>query len=207
MNWRNKQEAVGVALLNNDVEQFMKTDLSSFQNNWYQQKIGASTIKQILWYYCNLIFFRSGWLPISSLKCFLLRLFGAKLGTGVVLKPHLNIKYPWKLEIGNHSWIGENVWIDNLEQVVIGNHCCVSQGAMLLTGNHNYKKSGFDLVIGAIQLEDGAWVGAQSVVCPGVAIGSHAVLSVQSVATQSLEPYGIYQGNPAVWKKMRTIEE
>ena len=101
------------------------------------------------------------------------------------------------MEIGDNVWIGENVWIDNLEQVKIGDNCCLSQGAMLLTGNHNYKKSTFDLLTGTITLEDGAWVGAQSTVCPGVTCKSHCILSVGSIATFDLEPYTIYQGNPA----------
>ena len=84
------------------------------------------------------------------MKRTLLRLFGANVGRGVVLKPRVTIKYPWKLAVGEHSWIGENVWIDNLGQVTIGNHCCLSQGALLLCGNHNYKKATFDLMVGDI---------------------------------------------------------
>ena len=78
------------------------------------------------------------------LKIYLLKIFGAKIGKGVIIKPGVNIKYPWNLYIGDHVWIGENVWIDNLDDVIINNHVCVSQGAMLLCGNHNYKKSSFN---------------------------------------------------------------
>ena len=60
---------------------------------------------------------KRSWFPISGFKRFLLRLFGAKIGKGVVIKPCVNIKYPWKLRIGNYVWIGENVWIDNLDTV------------------------------------------------------------------------------------------
>src|SRR5690606_23230667 len=96
-----------------------------------------------LWYFTNLLFLNAGWLPSSGIRVFMLRCFGAKIGKGVIIKPFVNIKYPWLLSIGNHCWIGENVWIDNLAQVQIGNHVCVSQGAMLLTGNHNYKDPAF----------------------------------------------------------------
>lgn len=99
------------------------------------------------------------------------------------------------------------MWIDNLANVSIGAHVCISQGALLLTGNHNYKKSTFDLVIGDISIHSGAWVGAKSVVCPGVEVLEHAVLSVGSVATKSLEAFGIYQGNPAIKIRVRTITE
>jgi putative colanic acid biosynthesis acetyltransferase WcaF len=145
--------------------------------------------------------------PISSVKIRLLRCFGAKIGKGVVIKPSVNIKYPWNLSIGDYTWIGENVWIDNLVQVTIGSNVCVSQGAMLLCGNHNYKKSTFDLMVGKIVLENGCWVGAQSVVCPGVTLHSHAVLGVASVANKNLDAYTIYQGNPAHMVRKRIIVE
>jgi len=172
------------------------TDLSKFQNAWY--KPGGSFLKRTLWYYVNVIFFTSHLFPISSLKVMFLRLFGAKVGNNVVIKPSVNIKYPWRLRIGNNVWIGENAWIDNLADVVIEDNVCVSQGAMLLTGNHDYKKESFDLIIKGIILEQGSWVGAKSVVCPGVRLKSHAILSVGSVAAKDLEMYSIYQGIPAV---------
>lgn len=143
--------------------------------------------------------------PFSGIKVCLLRLFGAKIGIGVNIKPCVNVKYPWLLEVGDYSWIGENVWIDNLAKVKIGNNVCISQGAMLLCGNHNYKKTTFDLMIGEITLEDGSWIGAQSVVCPGVTVHTHAVLSVGSVACHDLEAYGVYQGSPAVKVRERVI--
>ena len=136
----------------------------------------------------------------------LLKAFGAKVGVGVVIKPSVSIKYPCILSIGNHVWIGENVWIDNLTDVTIGSHVCLSQGVMLLTGNHNYTKPTFDLMVGKIILEDGVWLGALSVVCPGVTCGSHSVLSVGSVATKDLEAYGIYQGNPAMKVREREFK-
>jgi putative colanic acid biosynthesis acetyltransferase WcaF len=160
--------------------------------------------KRILWYFVGAIFFNSI-MPFSSLKRLLLRAFGAKIGIGVVIKPHVRIKYPWYLAVGDHSWIGENVWIDNLGSVDIGAHCCLSQGAMLLCGNHNYKLRTFDLMVGPITLEDGVWIGAQAVVCPGVTCGTHAVLGVGSVAQKNLNPYTIYSGVPAVMVRSREI--
>ncbi|MEM1135772.1 MAG: WcaF family extracellular polysaccharide biosynthesis acetyltransferase [Bacteroidota bacterium] len=178
-------------------------DLSSFKNDWYQP--GASKLKQIIWYFINALFFINPLNPLSGLKVVLLRLFGAKVGQGVVIKPAINIKYPWHLTIGNHVWIGENVWIDNLTDIVIEDHVCLSQGAMLLCGSHNYKKTTFDLIIGNIKLEQGVWIGAKAVVCPGVTCYSHSILAVNSVATQDLESYTIYQGNPAKEKRKRVL--
>lgn len=182
------------------------TDLSAYSNNWYKAEIGASAIKRGAWYLINVCFFINPLNPFSSLKRALLRWFGGKIGKGVIIKPAVNIKYPWKLTIGDHSWIGEKVWIDNLANVTIGNNVCISQGAMLLTGNHDYTKSTFDLMVAGIVLENGVWIGAKALVCPGVYVESHAVLSAMSVASKRLSAYTIYQGNPAVPVRERIIE-
>lgn len=179
----------------------------NYNNDWYKKQIGASRVKQVLWYFTNGLFFINPLNPSSGLKIFLLRLFGAKVGVGVNLKPGINIKYPWKLSIGDYAWIGEKVWIDNLGAVRIGKSVCLSQGAFLLTGNHDYTSTSFDLMIKEIVLEDGVWIGARAVVCPGVTCGSHAVLSAGSVATGDLESFTIYQGNPAGIIRERKISK
>lgn len=176
--------------------------LHLFSNTWFQP---GSKIKIFFWYFINILFLINPLNPSSSLKLFFLKLFGATIGKGVLIKPNINIKYPWFLEIGNHVWIGEKVWIDNLTYVKIGANVCLSQGSMLLTGNHNYKKETFDLEVGEIILEEGVWIGAQAIVCPKVVCKSHSVLSVGSVATKSLDAYGIYAGNPAQKIRERVI--
>ena len=115
------------------------------------------------------------------------------MGQGVLIKLSVDIKYSWKLVVGYYSWIGENVWIDNLSPVKIGSHVCISQAALLLTGNHNYKKITFDLIIGEIILEDGVWVGAHSFVCSKAICHSHSILTVNSVATHDFQSHTIYQ--------------
>jgi putative colanic acid biosynthesis acetyltransferase WcaF len=180
-----------------------KTDLSSFSNDWFDT--GASRMKRLAWHAVGALFFCSRF-PLGRIKVRLLTLFGASAGMGVVTKPSVNIRAPWRLRLGNHVWIGEGAWIDNLVEVTIGDNVCISQGAMLLTGNHDYGKSTFDLITGEIRLEEGTWIGARSTVCPGITCGSHSVLAVGSVATRNLDAYGIYQGNPAVRVRERIIE-
>lgn len=181
-----------------------KVDLSRFNNDWYSS--GASIFKRVIWFVFNAVFFLNPLNPFSGFKVFLLRVFGCKIGRKLVIKPNVNIKYPWRLTIGDNVWIGEGVWIDNLAQVDIGNNTSISQGALLLTGNHNYKKIEFDLIIGEIKLEDGVWIGAKSTVCPGVTCKSHSILAVGSVATSDLESYSVYQGIPAEKKRAREMQ-
>lgn len=182
-----------------------KVNLASFQNPEFDREGGI--LKATLWYLVNVLFFINPLFIARGVKVALLRLFGAQVGIGVVIKPGVNIKYPWKLSIGDHCWIGENVWIDNLAEVTIGPHCCLSQGAMLLTGNHNYKKTSFDLITAPIKLGHGAWVGARATVCPGVTIGEQAIVTVASVATSDVPDSVICQGNPAKAIRMRLITE
>ena len=181
-----------------------QTNLYSYNN--YPYNPGGNAIKRILWYYVNIIFFKSSWFPFYGFKNDILRIFGAKIGNQVEFKPGVNIKYPWHLNIGNEVWIGENVWLDCLVPIVIGNNVCISQGAVVLTGSHNYKKTSFDLITGSVILEDGVWIGAGAIVNQGITVGSHAVLTSGSVATKNLEAYSIYQGNPAVKVRDRVID-
>ncbi|KLT66646.1 WcaF family extracellular polysaccharide biosynthesis acetyltransferase [Pedobacter sp. BMA] len=180
-----------------------KTQLQkNFNTGSYQ--IGASGLKQFLWYFTDVFFFRSGIIPVSSILVFLLRLFGARIGKDVRIKPGIHIKYPWKLSVGDYCWLAD-CYIENLDWVSIGTNCCISQQAILMTGNHNYSKTSFDLITKPIVLEDGVWVGAAAKVCPGLTLYSHSVLTMGSTATTNLDAYGIYQGHPAVKVKDRNI--
>lgn len=181
-----------------------KTELNKFQNTEYTP---GNMVKRILWQAASIVFFKSSVPYPYAFKLFVLRLFGAKVGENVIIKPSVNIKYPWFLEMGTCVWIGEGAWIDNLAKVKIKDNACISQGARIFTGSHDYKRSTFDLTVKEIVVEDGAWIGAGSFICPGVRCGSHAVLTAGSVATRNLEPYKIYQGNPALYKRDRIIKE
>lgn len=180
-----------------------KTDLSKFRNTWF--KMGASPLKVYMWYFAKEMFINSAF-PFNGIRKSVLRLFGAKVGKGVILKPHVVIKFPWNLTIGDHVWIGESVWIENQAKVTIENNCCLSQRAMIITGNHDYRKETFDLIIGDVIMKEGAWLGADAKLCPGTIMQSHSIVTVGSVASGILEPYSIYQGNIAVKIKDRKME-
>jgi putative colanic acid biosynthesis acetyltransferase WcaF len=181
-----------------------KTDLSLYNNHPYHP--GGNAVKRLAWYLVNALVFKSALFPVNGLKTTLLRLFGAKVGQGITIKPCVNIKYPWFLTIGNNTWVGENATIDCLVTVTIGNNVCISQGALLLTGSHNYKKTTFDLITGSIILEDGVWIGAGALVNQGITAHNHSVLTSGSVATKDLDAYSVYQGNPAVKIRDRIIK-
>lgn len=185
------------------MEKSKKVDLASFTTGGFDK--GAGALKIILWYFINALIVRASWNPFMGIKIFLLKAFGAKIGKGLVIKNNVCVKFPWKLTVGDNVWLGENCWIDNLDYVSIGDNVCISQGALLLTGNHDYTLTSFDYRNRPIAIEDGAWVGAKAVVCPGVKLSSHSILTVGSVATKDMEEYGIYQGNPAKLIRKRIL--
>jgi putative colanic acid biosynthesis acetyltransferase WcaF len=170
--------------------------------------VGAGMPRHILWFFAGAPLVRSWFLPFSPLKVAVLRAFGASIGRGVRIKPGVRVKFPWRLTVGEYSWLGEDLWIDNLDEVRIGAHCCISQGAYLCTGSHDWSSDTFDLITKPIVVEDHAWLGARSVVAPGVTVREGAVLGLGSVATRSLEPWTIYMGTPAdaIRQRPRSME-
>jgi putative colanic acid biosynthesis acetyltransferase WcaF len=145
-------------------------------------------------------------LPVPSrFKCGILRLFGASIGRGVVIKPRVNIHFPWKLAVGDFAWIGEEVFILNFEPVAIGTHCCISQRVFLCAGSHNYRMPQMPYRNEPIRIEAGAWVGASAFVAPGVTIGAEAVVAAGSVVTRNQPERMVCSGNPCIPIKPRWL--
>lgn len=180
-----------------------KVDLSAYDLGDFNR--GAGTLKEGLWLLVSLVVFRFCPLSLSALKCTFLRLFGARIGKGVVIKPDVKITFPWRLSVGDYAWIGEGAYLLNLADVEIGNHACISQRAFVSTGSHDYKSRTFDLVTRPVVIGEGAWVAANAWVGPGVRVGNYAVLTAQSVASSDLEAFGIYRGNPAILVRKRIV--
>ncbi len=179
--------------------------LVEFDNAWY--KPGRSVAVRCLWMGLAGPMVELGFLPGSVWRRWILEWFGAEIGRGVVIKPRVRIKYPWHLRIGRDSWIGEDVWIDNLGDVSIGDDACISQGAYLCTGNHDYKDPRFSLMVGDIVVGHGAWVGARCSIGPGVSIGDGAIAAFGSTVVRDVPAWEIHAGSPAVLVRLRELRE
>lgn len=166
---------------------------------------GRPLLIEALWFFVAAPIVRSSWIPSSGLRTRLLRLFGAEIGQGVYFKPGIRVKFPWYLKIGDYSWIGENCWIDNLALVTIGKHACISQGAYLCTGNHDWSSRNMRLFRKPITIHDGAWVGAFSVVSPGITVGKCAIAALGSVLMKDIPEFEVHAGNPAEFVRQRQI--
>lgn len=158
---------------------------------------------RVAWYVVSTVLFESAIHLPYSWKAAILRLFGARIGRGLVIKPRVKIKFPWFLSIGNHTWLGERVWIDNLAPVQIGNNVCISQDALMLTGNHDYRSPSFTRFVRSVLIEDGVWIGARCIVCPGTVIRSGAIIEVGSVVKGSLAAHSVFGGRAADFRRHR----
>lgn len=136
----------------------------------------------------------------------LLRLFGAKIGKGVVIRPTARFTYPWKVEIGDYSWIGDDVVFYSLDRICIGKHCVISQKTYLCTGNHDIKDPVFGLITESIEIGNGAWVATDCFVGPGVKIGANAVVGARSSVFRNLPAGQVCWGNPCRPRYLRQVK-
>ena len=180
-----------------------KVNLKLFDNSGYSA--GRSLWIVALWYFGGLPLLRSPFIISSAARRALLRMFGAKVGCDVVIKPGVRVKYPWRLRIGDRSWIGEDCWIDNIALVDIRSDVCVSQGAFLCTGNHDWSDPAFALTAQPIVLRAGSWVAAKAVVGPGVTLEEGAIVGLGSVVTSSVPASQVVGGNPAIAVSHRNL--
>jgi putative colanic acid biosynthesis acetyltransferase WcaF len=177
-----------------DDEPVKWVSLGAFRSTGYTP--GRSIVVCALWYIVSLAIFQSGWIPLYSVKRSLLRCFGATVGRGVVVKPHVRIKFPWRFRVGDNCWIGEDVWIDNLATVQLFNDVCLSQGAFLCTGSHDHRSPTFDLIVKPIVIENEAWIAARALILQGVTVGRGAVVAAGSVVPSDVPSGAIVAGVP-----------
>jgi len=181
---------------NSDQRILASVDLSRFDNSAFD--LGAPRWKEGLWVAVRCLFFQNPLPWPSSWRAGLLRAFGARIGKGAVIRANVNISHPWRLTMGDHVWIGEDVGILSLARVDIGSNVCISQRAYLCTGSHDFRREDFALKTAPITVRDGTWIAAMSFIAPGVEIGPGALVSAGSVVFNNVPPGSFVRGNPAV---------
>jgi len=145
--------------------------------------------------------FMHGW------RRFLLRLFGARVGSGVLIRPTARITYPWNLSFSDHAWVGDGVELYSIAKIDVGNHVVISQRSYIFTATHDYRKVTFDTILGAVEIEDGAWLAADVFVAPGVKIGSGCVIGARSSVFSDMPTDMICMGSPAKAVRRRDSAE
>lgn len=154
-------------------------------------------LRRLLWSMVHRTVYRFSFHTWSNFRAFLLRLFGARIGKHCTIRRTSRIYYPWLLEMGDLSALGDSVEIYNLGEVTIGSRVTISQEAYLCAGTHDYSRADMPLLTPAITVADDAWICARAFVMPGIVVGAGAILGACAVAIHDLEPWSIYGGNPA----------
>lgn len=170
-------------------------DLSQYDNSGFCR--GASRFREAAWWVVRGLLFMHAFPVPSSLKVGALRWFGARVGRGVVIRSRVNVTFPWRLSVGDHVWLGDEVLILSLAEVTIGSNVCLSQRAFLCTGSHDFSRPTFDLVTAPICIEDGCWVAAGAFVGPGVTLGASSLCAAASVVVKDVPAGAVVGGNPA----------
>lgn len=168
---------------------------------------GKSKIKVQFWWVCYALLFKTSPQVLYSWRRFLLRSFGAEIGKGVIIRPSTKITYPWKLKIGNYSWIGDDVVLYSLGNIIIGKNTVISQKSYICTGTHDYSKIDFPIEAHNIIIEDECWLATDVFISPGVIIKKGTVVGARSTVINDLDSNSVYVGSPARFIKKRTIEQ
>jgi len=166
---------------------------------------GRSAVCVQLWWLVQATFFRLSPQAMYGWRRWLLRLFGAKIGHGVVIRPTVEITYPWKLAIGDYSWIGDHVRLYTLGHIEIGDNAVVSQDCYICTASHDYRSPSFGIFDTPVKIESEAWLATDVFVAPGVTIGHGAVVGARSTVLKDLPPMMICAGYPAKPLRSRSI--
>ena len=166
----------------------------------------SSFYVQTWWLVQSTLFFLSpqfmyGW------RRFLLRLFGANIGSGVLIRPTVRITYPWKVVIGHHAWIGDDVVLYSLGTIIIGSHSVISQRSYICAGSHDVASKEFRIIAEPIIVEEGVWVASDVFVAPGVTIGKNSVIGARSSVFSDVKPDYIYMGTPAKAVRERVFND
>ncbi|MGB5963403.1 MAG: hormogonium polysaccharide biosynthesis acetyltransferase HpsU [Coleofasciculaceae cyanobacterium] len=170
-------------------------DLRKYDSSKYDR--GRPGWLVLLWWLVQAIAFPLSLHTFNNFRCWLLRLFGAKIGTGVIIRPTARFTYPWKVEIGDYSWIGDDVVFYSLDLIKLGSHCVISQECYLCTGSHNIQDSAFALITAPITIGNGVWVATDCFIAPGICIGANAVIGAKSSVFKNIPAQQVCWGTPA----------
>jgi putative colanic acid biosynthesis acetyltransferase WcaF len=156
-----------------------------------------------LWWFIQATLFRMSPQFLYGYRRFILRVFGAKIGKKVIIRPSVKITYPWKISIGDYSWIGDDVNLYSLGEIEIGKNVVISQKSYLCTGSHDYLKIDFPIFSKKITIEDECWIATDVFVAPGITIQKSTIVGSRSSVYTNLPSNKVCIGNPAKVVKNR----
>jgi putative colanic acid biosynthesis acetyltransferase WcaF len=179
----------------------MATNPNNFKSAHGLRHKGARFLWEIVW----LFLFRPTPKRLGGpWRNFLLRLFGAKIGR-CWFHPSVRIWVPWRLEVGNDTYIDQNVWLYNTWECKIDDRVIISADSVLCTVSHDYSVASYELIGKRITIESDCWITMKVFICPGVTVGQGSVIGACSVVTKNVQPWTVMAGNPARLIKKRIL--
>ena len=169
-------------------------DLRQYDQSWFDR--GRPSWYILFWWLVQAIAFPISLHNAHRWRCWLLRRFGATIGREVKIRPTARFTYPWKINIGDYSWIGDDVVLYSLEQITIGCHSVISQKSYLCTGSHDFRDSTFALQVNPISIGNGVWIATDCFIGPGVEIGSNAIIGTRSSVFNDIPAAQVAWGTP-----------
>ncbi|WP_150116889.1 putative colanic acid biosynthesis acetyltransferase [Priestia megaterium] len=185
------------------IKSFIK--LSNYKQDKYNR--GRNGIYILLWWVVQGTLFRFSLHNAYNWRAKLLRLFGSDIGKDTKIRASSKFHYPWKVSIGDYSWIGDNVQFYSLDKIYVGSNCVVSQKSYLCTGSHNIKDPHFGLITKPVVIKDGAWIASDVFIYPGVTINEMAVVAARSTVIKDIPANEVHAGSPAKYVKKRFEED
>jgi putative colanic acid biosynthesis acetyltransferase WcaF len=158
-------------------------NLAGFLGTGYDKGRPRST--QLLWLVVSRTIVMKWWCP-NLVRVRILRMFGAQIGEGTLIRADVKIHWPWKLRVDARTWIGEEAWILNLEPVTIGTNTCVSQGVFICTGSHDRKSPTFEFDNAPITIGDSVWIATRATILRGVHIADGATVGAGALVTRNV---------------------
>ena len=164
---------------------------------------GKSKLYVQLWWLVQATFINSSPQVFYGWRRFWLRMFGAKIGKKTLIRPTVKITYPWKVSIGDYSWIGDDVVLYSWGEIEIGSNTVISQKSYLCTGSHDYTKETFDIFARKITIGDSCLLATYVFVTPGITISDGAIVGARSSVFRDIDANTINAGAPSKMIRIR----
>jgi putative colanic acid biosynthesis acetyltransferase WcaF len=166
----------------------------------------SAVVVQLWWLVQSTLFAMSPQFMFGWRRC-LLKVFGAKVGEKVLIRPSVRITYPWKVKIGDRAWIGDHAELYSLGEIEIGNDVVISQRSYLCAATHDYTKPTFDMIAKKITIGEQSWIAADVFVAAGVTVGRGSLIGARSTVFSDMPAGMVCTGSPAKAIRKRVSED
>lgn len=148
-----------------------------------------------------------GLVPFHLFRLLVYKMAGMKIGRGSRIHTGARFFYPGNIKIGEGSILGDNIFLDGREKLIIGNHVDIASSVMIYNSEHDINSADFHAVSAPVEIGDYVFIGPRAIILPGVKIGRGAVVAAGAVVTKDVEEFKIVAGVPATVIGERKLQD